>query len=120
MILNVKLVLAGYLAPWILVAATDIVAVPMSPVEQAAWAAGVSFVGGLAAAWRTSNEYAVLTKTGVNTAILGVSIVMVSTYWTHDRPGLAYLVIGVSGLLSLGGLAAVDWAYEMTQKRINK
>ena len=124
MSINTQIVIIGYYVP-VLVGAVIDAAVSKLPtateptlVEQVAWAASISFIGGVSAAWRISDEWQVLLKSGLNTAILGISIVMVATHFTDDKPALQWGVIGVSGLLSLGGLATVDWAVKLTRKRV--
>lgn len=81
----------------------------MTPAEMVTWAAIVSALGGVAAAWRTSNHIPDLAKTGANTAVLGASLVLLSSYWTTQNTTLAWSAIGLSGIISLGGLATVDW-----------
>lgn len=101
-----------------LIAAAD--AVTMSPLQMLAWAVGLSFMGGFAAAWRTKHDWQSLVKTGLNTSIFGASFVLVLAQWTMGDAVLAWSAIGVAGVLSLGGMAVVDWGVEQAKKRIGR
>jgi len=114
---SLALVIAVYLFPVAQVIANG-PATKLSVIELVAWAACVSMAGGMAAAWRESNQCSVIVKTGLNTMVFGISISLLSSHWTSQSASLAWSAIGASGLLSLGGLAIVDWAIALFQKRI--
>lgn len=94
----------------------------LSPGEMFGWAAVVSLIGGIAAAWRNGNKPGVLDllMVGLNTAVLGGCLAMVGYRWSSESPTLSWTIIGGCGILSLGGLAVVDWALSLAKSRIKK
>ena len=127
MIANIKIVLIGFYVPaysfaalqW-MIAQGIIDEVELTTIEMVLWASVISFIGGVSAAYRNSTLLNDLLRSGLNTAVLGACLAFVSTYWTLSRPALAWLTIGLSGLLSLGGLATVDWVSRQLKKRFEK
>ena len=108
------LTLAAYL-PAILVAAG--MPLPLTPLELMGWAAFVSAIGGIAAGWRVSSHWPEIVKTGLHTMVLGVGLVLSTTYWTAGESVRQWTAIGLSGVLSLGGLATVDWAIDFARRK---
>lgn len=124
MITNIKIVLVGFYLPaygtviaqW-MIAQGLIEEVQLTTLEMVMWASIISFVGGVSAAYRSSTIINDLLRSGLNTAVMGACLAFVSTYWTLDKPALAWLTIGLSGILSLGGLATVEWFSQTIRKR---
>ena len=111
------LVIAVHVLPVAQLLSTD-TATRLSVVEMVAWSACVSMAGGIAAAWRETHQCSTIVKTGLNTAVFGVSIILLSSYWTSQSAPLAWSAIGASGILSLGGLAIVDWGVDLVKRRV--
>ena len=127
MLTNLKIVLVGFYIPASAVALAEtliaqglIEEVQLTTLEMVLWASAISFIGGVSAAYRSSIKVNDLLRSGLNTAVMGSCLAFVSTFWTLDRPALAWLTIGLSGLLSLGGLATVDWVSRQLRKRFEK
>ena len=109
------LTLAAYL-PAILVAAG--MPLPLTPLELCMWAACVSAIGGFAAGWRVSDQWSEILKTALHTMVLGVGLVLSAAYWTvGGDPAMQWMAIGLSGVLSLGGLASIDWAVDLARRK---
>ena len=90
---------------------------PLTPLELMGWAAFVAGIGGLAAGWRVSSHWPEIFKTGLHTMVLGVGLVLSTTYWTAGESVRQWTAIGLSGVLSLGGLATVDWAIDFARRK---
>ena len=122
MITNLKIVLFGFYSPayGFLVAQNIISEVELTTLEMILWASVISFIGGIAAAYRSSNKANDIFKSGVNTAVMGGSLAAVSTWFTLDKPNLTWIFIGLSGILSLGGLATIDWVVSLSKNTIGK
>ena len=90
---------------------------PLTPLQLIAYAAIVSAMSGWAAGWRVSDHWAVWLKTALNTAMMGVVLVLGSAYWTLQDPLAAWTAVGVSGAVALGGLAGVEWAWELFRRK---
>ena len=116
---NLKIVLLGFYFP-----ASVFLAVYESKhltiTETVAWAMLISFIGGASAAYRTTNDLNILAKSALNTTVLGAVIALGATYWTLDHPAYNWLAIALSGLLSLGGLASIDWVIKVFRKQAEK
>ena len=82
------------------------------------WAALVSFVSGLSAAYRKTININDLLRSAMNTAMMGGCLAAVASYFVLDKPALAWAVIGIVGLLSLGGLGIVDWAVSLAKSKV--
>ncbi|GIW60313.1 MAG: hypothetical protein KatS3mg087_1379 [Patescibacteria group bacterium] len=93
--------------------------VSFSPEKQILWAAIVSFIGGVAAGLRTK-DYTILLQYGLNTAILGAGLAMISQAWVGTSPERAWISIGVAALLSLGGISSVDFVVGVLKKKFQK
>ena len=125
--INAKIVILGFYFPaytlmliqW-MIAQGIIKEVNLTSLEMILWASIISFIGGVSAAYRSSLKPNDLLRSGLNTAIMGGCLAAIATYVTLERPALAWLVIGLSGLLSLGGLATVDWVRQLAQKKFGK
>jgi len=122
MLTNIKIVLFGFYGPayGFLVAQNIISEVELTTLEMVMWASVVSFIGGIAAAYRTSNIVNDIFKSGVNTGVMGGCLAFVATWFTLEKPALAWLSIGLSGILSLGGLATIDWVVSLSKNTIGK
>jgi len=120
--INVKIVLFGFYFPAyaFLIAQNIISEVQLTTLEMILWASIISFIGGIAAAYRSSNSANDIFKSGVNTAVMGGSLAAVSTWFTLDKPNLTWVFIGLSGILSLGGLATIDWVVSLSKNTIGK
>lgn len=94
---------------------------PVFPVRDlVVYAAVISVLGGVASGVRQTRDWYVLLQYGLNTAVLGVSLVLMSRYWIGDDESASYAALGGVGVLSLGGLATVDWATGTLKKWIAK
>ena len=122
MITNLKIVLFGFYGPAyaFLVAQNIISEVELTTLEMILWASVISFIGGIAAAYRSSNKANDIFKSGVNTAVMGGSLAAIATWFTLEKPALTWLFIGLSGILSLGGLATIDWVVSLSKNTIGK
>ena len=127
MITNIKIVLVGFylpayttlLAQWM--AAQGLFSeVELTTMVMVMWASVISFIGGVSAAYRSSTLLNDLLRSGLNTAVMGACLAFVSTYWTLSRPTLAWITVGLSGLLSLGGLASIDFINQQIKQRLKK
>lgn len=125
--INVKIVLFGFYFPASLVmmyqwalAQGLFSEVELTTLEMMMWASLISFIGGVSAAYRTSSFFSDLFRSGMNTMVMGACLAAISTYWTLDKPAFAWLVIGCSGILSLGGLATIDWLTKLIKQKIQK
>jgi len=97
-------------------AAVAATAAPMPVRELITYATIISLLGGIASGIRHSKDWFVLLQYGLNTATLGVSVVLMSRYWIGDNDQATYAALGAAGILSLGGLATVDWASNILRK----
>jgi len=88
--------------------------------ETVGWAIAISFIGGFCAAYRNTNNLNLMFKSALNTAVLGAVVGLCATYWTDDKPELSWIAIGLSGLLSLGGLASIDWVTKLAKRQAEK
>ena len=122
MITNLKIVLFGFYGPAyaFLLAQNIISEVELTTLEMVLWASIVSFIGGIAAAYRTSNILNDIFKSGVNTGVMGACLAFAATWFTLEKPALAWLFIGLSGILSLGGLATIDWVVSLSKNTLGK
>ena len=118
MIENLKIVLVGHGGAAVFLAAIDPQVVPLG--EMLTWAGIISFIGGFSSEWRRTNEWTHLTKAGLSTAVLGMGIVFVASNWATEYPGIVRMSVGFSAILSLGGLATVDWLHNLLKKRLEK
>ncbi len=119
--LNLKIVLLGFYFPAsLLIAAIKMTPRELTIYETVGWAMVISFIGGMSAAYRTTNSVNDIFKSAINTTVLGACIALFATFWTIDRPGYAWLAIATSGLLSLGGLATIDWVQKTFKKQAEK
>ena len=97
----------------------------LSPAEAILWAAMVSVIGGGFSSLRSGrfDKFDILTVAG-NTGVLGACIAMVGVFWSREHPELHWPIVGAVGILSLGGLASVDYvqshARKFAEKRIKE
>lgn len=101
-----------------IIAQTDVA--QMTQLELMAWAFGVSLAGGIASALRKRKVTATdIVKVGVNTGVMGLSLALIASNFTDD-PNSNWLIIGVCGILSLGGISTVDWVEETIRNKVGK
>lgn len=96
---------------------------PLTIVEMVVWAAVLSFVGGCASSMRrTDVERPILTliQYGLNTGVMGASLAMMAWYWVAESPTMAWVIVGATGILSLGGLATIDAVVSVVRQRLEK
>ena len=120
--INVKIVLFGFYFPaYAFLFAQNIISeVELTTLEMILWASVISFIGGIAAAYRSTNAVNDIIKSGVNTGVMGGCLAAVATWFTLEKPALAWLFIGLSGILSLGGLATIDWVVSLSKRTLGK
>lgn len=92
----------------------------ISPFELVVYSAGISLIGGVVAATRQKSDPWVPVNSGLNTMVMGASIAMIGYPLIHNYPEYLLAAVGVTGLLSLGGLKTVDWALGLLKQRIKK
>tara|TARA_R110000803_G_C11962283_1_gene318872 strand:+ start:739 stop:1131 length:393 start_codon:yes stop_codon:yes gene_type:complete len=93
----------------------------MTPLEMFGWAFAVSAFGGMASSMREKpTEPLAILRVGFNTAIMGCCLSMVGYKWTSEDPSAAWLVIGVCGILSMGGVASINWVLDRLKNKIGK
>lgn len=92
----------------------------MTPKEVFCWAFFVSAFAGMAAALREEPKEALaILRVGLNTAVMGTCVSMVGYRWTATDPNTAWLLIGLCGILSMGGIASINWVVESVKKRLD-
>lgn len=98
-----------------------LVSAPITPVAMIGWCFFVSLLGGVAASLRkgTVDLFDVL-KVGLNTGVMGGCLAMVATPWVRDNESFRWMIIGTCGILSLGGMATIDWVLDRFRQRIDR
>jgi hypothetical protein len=91
---------------------------PMTLSETLILSVIISLLGGVAAAIRQTKDLFVLLQFSMNTAVLGVSGVMVSHMAIGESYSAQLAAIGIAGILSLGGLSTIDWVRSLLQRGI--
>lgn len=93
---------------------------PMSVHDCIAMAALISFIGSAASATRKTWDWQLLLQSGLNSAVLGVSGALLSHAMIGESYTAQMTMLGVCGILSLGGLAVVDWAIGLVKSVVEK
>lgn len=92
----------------------------IGPAEMVMYSGAISLAGGFAAALRLNHDRRTTITYGVNTMVLGASLSLMGYAVFHNHQHYLIASVGVSGALSLGGLASVDWVFGLLKSRIEK
>jgi hypothetical protein len=119
---NLKIVALGYYLPVVgtlLLAEFTLLDDDLTIGEMLVCSCAVSFVAGFAAGIRPDGFTAsAVAKSALTTAIAGLCLAAVMAYFVLSNPPLAWITVGATGLISLGGLRTIDKIQKLTTEEV--